>query len=1243
MENGARCVACTTAECEIGFYRGQCGSSRDAECETCTVQPLNSFFVSSGHPWNVDNCAYECLPGFLLSNYPEHGCMQTEVSTFLPSVGHLYGNAHMVIQVNFLSSEVSCENIFVRLSRNVSCVSMSRMWKEGVGLVSEITVNIPNSESPLVFTPTIYILNFKGLEILNFPSRFEYLPSLPASVVDVTPSTASIFTGTSVRVSVLNFPVIQSTTELRVDFIWSTDNCVSSIRANATVLKVAKTKTSPTNGPQNWHIDVLTPFGSHVVEGIVSLQVVHVQYPHHGVICSQSAFTFIDPLLPRVFRMESDDSVSENVLRVRQSERTQFKVFVEKVPASVGTNEYGALIGASPVQIEFVSTNTVARTAQIVLTAPASPTTNLSKGMMVFGSLPDGCSTSCCSDMSCKASCSDIKVACFTLDYFDDKLPIVTFLSDLTGPEIGMDIIKMRIINFPLMNSAADAYVHFGDDNETRAGTLVLSQQSSEETILLIVTPEFPLSNEEAMKSVAVKLVPKSRPQDRTVAFAYTYEAVLPKIISVIPTSGPSDGGSTVLVSIDYFPYPPEGGINVNFNGYALNGSSIEILGLSDKLNTLISFKSPSSTPGPAVVRTAPGGCKDPCKHAVYFSFLQVDSTVPVLMTPIPSGGCLSAASVSGLRLEKFPDQVDGVDAVFASEQAAYNVSVDPNVLKTEGDVTHLSSLPVPAGILPGQYSISLKVRQNVIEKIVSFTYLIYDCTLPRIISVAPEIVPNVISFNGRKLLLKTKVTLIISNFLPQISDVSVTIGSEPAEITMVKGLGACSLTETDCNRTMIDFMSPALESPGVKDAYVSSSLLETTLQFTLEYVSPCDFASFCQELNLVFDYHALLANPSIVCQIRYCLDTAQVGEPVIVSWSPGEGFTDGGTLVDVMVQNLPVFFVEDLSAKVAFGSSVMFAQVEDLHQMEDSTLTSGTAYVKLRTPAVPVDTSFATITISARVFNMVKSVSFPFEYLPVITGPASVLDYQPRQIYRTESLALYVKIGNVYRLDQPYNTSKILVKLANHVAIPATEIVSSDRFCTAIRLAVPLPVGGQWSQATQLEFALFHADRGLQNAAGFSVLIREVPAPTVTSYHPSFGIASEVNIVRLVIAYLPTAAQRKSATASLDFTPTGTIANASVLESGYEYNGTVTLLRPLFAQCPNENCCDKPHCSLFEARVEVKPLSAIDSEFGGPGVITFVVDGAEPLNVTFNFIAVGAPMISAVDPKNQVNFYPFT
>ena len=68
--------------------------------------------------------------------------------------------------------------------------------------------------------------------------------------------------------------------------------------------------------------------------------------------------------------------------------------------------------------------------------------------------------------------------------------------------------------------------------------------------------------------------------------------------------------------------------------------------------------------------------------------------------------------------------------------------------------------------------------------------------------------------------------------------------------------------------------------------------------------------------------------------------------------------------------------------AKVTFGTSSLFAQVVSLVQGDESTLRAGTAFVVVAMPAVPADTEVATVSVTAKVYEVTTSVSFTFERL---------------------------------------------------------------------------------------------------------------------------------------------------------------------------------------------------------------------------------------------------------------------
>ena len=58
------CLACTKSACNVGFFRGVCRSYSDAACKACTTKPKNARYLTSGQPWDADNCTWMCEKGF---------------------------------------------------------------------------------------------------------------------------------------------------------------------------------------------------------------------------------------------------------------------------------------------------------------------------------------------------------------------------------------------------------------------------------------------------------------------------------------------------------------------------------------------------------------------------------------------------------------------------------------------------------------------------------------------------------------------------------------------------------------------------------------------------------------------------------------------------------------------------------------------------------------------------------------------------------------------------------------------------------------------------------------------------------------------------------------------------------------------------------------------------------------------------------------------------------------------------
>ena len=65
---GEVCVACSDAQCPIGFYRGPCGEASDGACVPCTVRSkpaADSSYISAGDPYYSNNCEWQCNSGLV--------------------------------------------------------------------------------------------------------------------------------------------------------------------------------------------------------------------------------------------------------------------------------------------------------------------------------------------------------------------------------------------------------------------------------------------------------------------------------------------------------------------------------------------------------------------------------------------------------------------------------------------------------------------------------------------------------------------------------------------------------------------------------------------------------------------------------------------------------------------------------------------------------------------------------------------------------------------------------------------------------------------------------------------------------------------------------------------------------------------------------------------------------------------------------------------------------------------------
>jgi hypothetical protein len=76
--SGQSCVACSTAACPVGQYRGACAATADGACQVCTTRPSNSIYTSAGTPYNTNACQWSCASGYFRADGTCKSCSTTD-------------------------------------------------------------------------------------------------------------------------------------------------------------------------------------------------------------------------------------------------------------------------------------------------------------------------------------------------------------------------------------------------------------------------------------------------------------------------------------------------------------------------------------------------------------------------------------------------------------------------------------------------------------------------------------------------------------------------------------------------------------------------------------------------------------------------------------------------------------------------------------------------------------------------------------------------------------------------------------------------------------------------------------------------------------------------------------------------------------------------------------------------------------------------------------------------------------
>jgi len=269
--------------------------------------------------------------------------------------------------------------------------------------------------------------------------------------------------------------------------------------------------------------------------------------------------------------------------------------------------------------------------------------------------------------MSCVTRCPNVKTACFTIMYFDDTKPVLVAKSDLSGPDIGGDILKLEISKFPVLLENKDVSMTYElDGQETFFDNVKIVSSTAETTEIMALTPDFRQQavDIQGTKTISVNVRP-SNDLSKSVSFEYIIQQVRAEFKSASTLLGSNLGSLLVSVEIGYLPYPTQ--VLVRFGQEDLPSEHVEVLSTSSSLSTFLKFRTPQTPPGPYDVTILPKSCDEPCQHAVHFAFEQFDATLPQLVAPIPSTGAFQKNTLPPVFLQNAPSdrEISKVEVVF--------------------------------------------------------------------------------------------------------------------------------------------------------------------------------------------------------------------------------------------------------------------------------------------------------------------------------------------------------------------------------------------------------------------------------------------------------------------------------------------------------------------------------------------------------------------------------------------------
>jgi hypothetical protein len=661
---------------------------------------------------------------------------------------------------------------------------------------------------------------------------------------------------------------------------------------------------------------------------------------------------------------------------------------------------------------------------------------------------------------------------------------------------------------------------------EVSSPEILISYSTIKETSLTIIVPYVDLGSE-ISSTVPVTIFSKADPL-RIVILNYSYTSVLPFVESFSPTSGKDTGGEIISVKLKYFPYPSKN-LTVTFGNSIIDA---KISASSNQVSTLISFKSPSGiSVGITEIKVSQQDCTRSCKGSVSFLFHVKDTKGLELAQPLPTSASYQELCNRGT----FPSiQIKNADVSRMQQESVIGIIssfrlgtlTTPSLkVSSRDNITFSIWLAYPSSILNVQEMINLTiVVLDDINRSVCLSFDLYDGKKTRLISVTPSIAPVVANIGVSRLDFRSICTLILGNLSPDLSSLSIYVISKDsiiiADIIEYTVVSTCT-TSIDCNRTKVVAKLPALLETGLKGLMLNSTNTASLIfDEAIKFSNGCDYTSFCA--SKLADYRKILSLARVSCELDACFDPAVLPDSLVVSSSPTRGPSQGGTVIEVWIKNLPAFVVDDLFISV--GSGTYLTLVSVISAEFNGTLVSNSARVTLLTPLVGnALEGDQTISISAYVGTIKRTAAFTFRYLKFITGNPVIIDYNPKALAVGSSLNSLITISNFQELEKTalgYDVSTVQFTFTDpngNLKELSVQATSSDSERTSfLASGSKVDIVGIWKVEivsligvqTQLTVLLF--------------TVHAIPLPQVTNWFPAACLFQSRQVVTVTVLYAP-------------------------------------------------------------------------------------------------------------------------